>query len=78
MSTIDENIELDEFHYHEALDRTHVVNVIIEETLVNHPVFVKHTKLRDKLDVITLLLSSLYQEVGSLTISNQEDNEEKT
>jgi hypothetical protein len=34
--------KLDEFHYHEALDRCYCVEVIIQEMLLDHPVMEQH------------------------------------
>ena len=36
--------KLSKFYYHEALDRSHVVSMIIETHLIEHPVFIKHKK----------------------------------
>ena len=58
---------LDEFHYHEALDRTHVVTMIIEDNLVNHPVFEKHKRLRKKIQKAQSILCDVYQGVGSIS-----------
>jgi hypothetical protein len=60
-------IKLDEFHYHEAIDRTYVVQSNIENTLQSHPVFHKHKKLAKKLDKVQTLLRDLYQEIGNVT-----------
>ena len=30
---------LDEFHYHEVMDRTYIIAEIIDQHLVQHPVF---------------------------------------
>jgi len=62
-------IKLDEFHYHEALDRTHVVTMIIEDNLVSHPVFGKHKKLRKKIQAAQSLLCDVYQAVGNTSFS---------
>lgn len=40
--------KLDIFHYHEALDRTHVAICLLEEHLLSHPVVEKHSKLNKK------------------------------
>lgn len=61
-----EKIKLDEFHYHEALDRTHVINEIIDCTLVHHPVFETHKKLKKKIEKAQSILYEVYQEVAML------------
>ena len=57
---------LDEFHYHEALDRAYIIGCIAEDFLTKHPVFIKHGKLRKKANQVTKLLGEIYQEIGVL------------
>jgi len=65
-------MKLDDFHYHEALDRSYIIENIIEELLINHAVFKKHKKLRKKVVKAQTLLTEVYQEVGSLSILKSE------
>lgn len=58
--------ELDTFYYHEALDRTHMLNTIIEDHLSNHPVYKKHSILKEKIEEITTSLSELYIIIGHM------------
>lgn len=58
---------VDIYHYHEALDRTHIVTNIVADYLGEHPVYEKHVNLKKKIDVISDELNSLYQEIGNLT-----------
>jgi hypothetical protein len=37
---------LDRFHYHEAQDRAYMIGNMINEYLTEHPVIMKHKKLR--------------------------------
>lgn len=57
--------KLDEFHYHEALDRMNLMCDIIEESVVHHPVIDKHGNLKKKVLKAQQLLSEVYQEIGS-------------
>jgi len=57
---------VDQFHYHEALDRTYLVGNMGEEFLLLHPVFLKHKKLKKKVEKALALLAEVYQEVGYL------------
>jgi len=59
-------IILDKFHYHEALDRTHMINCIINEHLTNHPVIQNHKKLLILTEKVEEILSDIYQSIGSL------------
>ena len=59
-------IKLSKFYYHEALDRTHVISMIIETHLIEHPVFMKRKKLRKKIEKIQDILYDVYQDVGNL------------
>jgi len=61
-----EKIKLDEFHYHEALDRTSMVNEIINCTLVHHPVFETHKKLKKKIEKAQSILYQVYQDVAMI------------
>ena len=57
---------LDNFHYHEALDRTHSINIMIDELLLNHPVINKHNELLDNVEKANQLLLDVYQRIGIL------------
>ena len=65
-NTIQPSSELDEFHYHEALDRTHLIASMIEEFLLNHPVFEKHNHLRESAEKAQELIVDTYQSIGAL------------
>lgn len=58
--------KLDNFHYHEALDRCHITISFIEDTLFNHHVFTKHEDLQLKVGSAMDIISKLYKEVGKL------------
>jgi hypothetical protein len=61
-------VNLDEFHYHEALDRTNMVAMIMEDNLINHPVFTKHKDLKKKLRRAQETIFEVYQDIGRLEI----------
>lgn len=56
---------LDVFHYHEALDRTHCINHMLNELLISHPVFEIEVALKKKLDEASKILWDVYQELGN-------------
>ena len=60
--------KLDEYHYHEALDRTHMLLSIIDEHLREHPVVKKHKQLKIRVEVAEEILVEVYQRIGELDI----------
>lgn len=55
--------KLDKFHYHEVLDRTHMIRNIIDNELYNHPAISK--KMKKHIDKVQILLGKVYQLAGS-------------
>lgn len=51
-------IELDDYHYHEMVDRLSVVMDIIDNSLVQHPIGKIETELKEE---ITLAFDHLYK-----------------
>lgn len=56
---------LDEFHWHEALDRTNMVLVMFSEHVGEHPAVSQTPELKEAADKITVALGNLYQEIGN-------------
>jgi hypothetical protein len=56
---------LDRFHYHEAMDRTYMIQSNVETFLVEHPVYDANKKLRKKADKVSTLLAELYLEISA-------------
>lgn len=65
--------KLDEFHYHEALDRSYLIADMIESALVEHPVIRKHRNLKAKIVKAQELIVEVYQEIGGLSITEFPD-----
>ena len=61
--------KLDEFHYHEALDRAYICADVLENTLVIHPVIRKHKELKEKIKKAQSLIMEVYQTIGGLEIN---------
>ena len=59
-------IKLDDFHYHEALDRLHVVMDIIDSHLIQHPVLKLETEVKDLVDDAQIKLWEAYQIIGNI------------
>jgi hypothetical protein len=69
---INKKNKLDEFHYHEVLDRTYMINEIIENFLINHLVIKKHKKIKNDIEKAQDILYGVYQEIGKLMIKNDD------
>jgi len=65
--------ELDEFHYHEVLDRTHVLLSTWDNYINDHPVVVASDELRKKSEEIMELIGEFYQLIPNI----EEENESK-
>ena len=57
--------ELDDLHYHEALDRLHVVISMIDDHLIQHPVFKLETEERRLIEDAQLKMAEAYQRIGN-------------
>ena len=64
-------IVLDQFHYHEALDRACLIAVMWEREVARHAVTRKHRELRELAHKAAEAMWDYYQAVPDLT-SNQE------
>jgi hypothetical protein len=64
--------EVDAFHYHEALDRSHVILCNMSDHLEGHPVFLKHPELNAKLDAAMKNMMDLYQSIGAIEYDPKE------
>lgn len=70
-------IELDAFHYHEALDRTYVAADMINRNLTEHPVVKRHKELRKRMGIVEKNLYEIYQLIGTLeSVLFKEKNDE--
>jgi hypothetical protein len=59
--------KLDQFHYHEALDRLHVVMSMCDEHLMQHPVIKIESNVKQNVNEAIKLLWQAYQEVGHIS-----------
>ena len=59
--------ELDEFHYHEMLDRIHMITCIIDDHLHQHPVGKLEHKVKDLIEIAQTNLLEAYQLVGHIS-----------
>lgn len=57
-------IELDDYHYHELLDRLHVIMCTIDNHLIQHPVCKIETDVKDHVSNAVDQLFIAYQLIG--------------
>jgi hypothetical protein len=57
-------IELDDYHYHELLDRLHVIMSTIDDHLIQHPVCKIETNIKDHITNAVDHLWLAYQLTG--------------
>lgn len=58
--------QLDPYHYHEALDRLSMVNDIVDEHILQHPVVKSFGALKAEVESASMALFTAYQMVGHI------------
>jgi hypothetical protein len=58
------NLILDQFHYHEAIERIYLLGNIGEMFIDGHPVFKKHKKIKKKIKKALKIIADIYQELS--------------
>lgn len=66
---------LDEFHYHEILDRTHLILSMIDDYLLQHPVAKLDKEICSKIEEGANALAEAYQIIGHSIHKKFESNE---
>jgi hypothetical protein len=66
---------LDEFHYHEAMDRAAMITDIVDRYLVQHPVFKAEKEFAEKVEHANMLLGEAYQIIGSISYDRFKNKE---
>ena len=56
---------LDEFHYHEVLDRLHVIMTNIDTHILDHAVMEEHATLKKSVEDSLDTLMDVYQKIGT-------------
>lgn len=62
---------LDEFHYHEALDRAHIICENIDDHLLQHPVCKLDKEISIKVEEALNTLYEAYQIIGSRKLKDE-------
>jgi hypothetical protein len=66
---------LNEGHYLEATDRSYIVANMMEDVLIEHPVFKKHKELRKRVKKAQQLVLEAYQLIASVEAKEFPDSE---
>jgi hypothetical protein len=64
----------DDYHRHEALDRTHLCASLVSDFLIDHPWLVTHPELHAQAEQAMALLSDLYQKIGEQHFDGVREN----
>lgn len=58
--------KIDQFHYHEVVDRTWLIMETLANALEDHPVILAHPALAKKMDAAHTALFDLYQSAAAI------------
>ena len=58
-------LEINDGHYLELMDRIHIVSCTIDDHILNHPLTEVHKDVQNKIDEALSLLMDAYQMVGN-------------
>ena len=68
--------KLDQFHYHEMMDRLHITMSNVNDHLLQHPVCKLEKDITSKVDEALTLLFQAYQEAGKISHERFESNKQ--
>jgi|Laugrefa1bdmlbdn_1035148.scaffolds.fasta_scaffold126645_2 hypothetical protein len=60
------DIEINDGHYLELMDRLHIVSCTIDEHILNHPLCESNKDIQNKIDEALGLLMEAYQMTGNI------------
>lgn len=60
---MDDDVVLDKFYWHEALDRAHLAQDFFYEYVATHPVIEQNIALKEKADTVMAHLMDMYQSI---------------
>ena len=66
------DVELDDFHYHELMDRLSVVMETLDNSIVQHPVAKIETAIKDDITTAFDHLFKAYQSVSKIRFNTKE------
>lgn len=62
---------IDEFDYHEVLDRLYIIEKMTNDLLLTHPIVGKHDDVKKKIKKAGKNLADAYQLVGALRFEHE-------
>lgn len=62
--------KLDDYHYHEVMDRAHVANDHFYEYVAEHPAVQANKELREKAEAVVSLMYEFYSLAGAYTVKD--------
>jgi hypothetical protein len=62
----EEKINLDEFHYHEFMDRSSLMMYMVNSALTEHPLYYENEEIKKMVDEISDKIFDLYQHSANL------------
>lgn len=65
MEFLNKSPEIDDFSYHEALDRCYLAMMMLNNHLIEHQVFEFHSNEKNKLEEASEIIMEVYQRLGS-------------
>jgi len=66
-------IELDDFHYHEVMDRLSVIMDNIDRQLMQHPVLKLETEIKNQVDEGLTILWQAYNKVAQIHLNGSDE-----
>jgi hypothetical protein len=66
---------LDEFDYHEAMDRTWMVCDIVDRHLIQHKAFKAEKEYSKKIEEAGMLLAEAYQIIANIRFNKSKEND---
>lgn len=69
-----EETKLDEFHYHEVMDRAYVLMEAVENALLEHPAVAAHSHLRGLVSEAHDRLYDVYQAAGVFRFPEKDEH----
>lgn len=68
MERINNLDDLDDFYYHEVLDRLSIIGDMIERFLIDHPVCDKHSEIKTPILEAQELIADAYLKMGEIIV----------
>lgn len=65
-------MKLDDFHYHEAMDRLFMVTQILDDFVAEHPAIKRHKEVKKLVDRAGGSLAKAYQDMGEIIYKRDE------